>query len=110
MTNLIRPRHGNASWFPSIFRGALRAAPRAALVFSVALAPLLFAAEPDAPKAPPDTEISPATTKTGERDAVVMDAMKVTTATRSAKAVDHIPGAINLITNQDISQQLLVTQ
>lgn len=39
-----------------------------------------------------------------------LEALVVTSATRSAKAVDHIPGAINLITNADISTQLAFTE
>jgi len=39
-----------------------------------------------------------------------LEAVTVTSATRSAKAIDHIPGAINLITNADITTQLSFTE
>jgi len=43
-------------------------------------------------------------------ETVVMDEFTVTTATRSAKAVDHIPGAVNLITSDDVQNELNVSE
>jgi len=49
-----------------------------------------------------------ATSKVDDQ-AIMMEAMTVTTATRSEKAIDHIPGSVDLITQNDISNMLIVS-
>src|SRR2546423_13115509 len=80
--------------------------PKQTQIFAAIMASLLLVTTTlPAQPAASDTK---ATDKVSDDQAVELNTMTVTTGSRSPKIADQIPGAITLITQDDISQQLLL--
>ncbi|MDB6168230.1 MAG: TonB-dependent receptor [Verrucomicrobia bacterium] len=73
---------------------------------SLATAALLFAATGNPAPAQQPVPASPE----DRNEIVTLNAVTVTTATRSSKAIDHIAGAISVVTPSDLAQQLIVDE
>src|SRR5256885_13063245 len=71
---------------------------------------LVPAAQAQATSSPPTSANSVANSKSADDETIKLDAITVTSTSRSPKAIDHIPGSINLITSAEISHQLQISQ
>ncbi|MDQ3288483.1 MAG: TonB-dependent receptor [Pseudomonadota bacterium] len=82
---------------------------------TVLVVALLVALQPSAAFADAADDLAPAEAASAPADEAVDPGVEdldkvVVTATRGSKAVDRIPGAINVITRDDIDQQLLIAE
>jgi len=59
---------------------------------------------------PATTDVDEAKKKADAKNATEMATVTVTTGTRTAKAVDKIPGAVTVVTEEEIKHTLLVTE
>ena len=88
-------------------------AGRACFVIAAAVAGPSFAqpspAEPTQPDAAATAEAQSSGDSTEAKDTQRLDEVTVTTGTRSAKSIDKIPGAVNIVTPEEIKRTLTQT-
>ena len=85
----------------------MRQVPATLTSLSLAIAPMAALAQQAAPPPPAGAASAPDSGTAGEPE---VQRVTITTGTRSAKAVDKIPGAITVVSKEELQRTLLLTE